>query len=135
MGGIQGTQGRSRTGAAILDWAFDTWETIEFPRERLGKVRIWFGKDSWLEPVMQKSDYITFEKKYRDTLTFKLVFDEISAPVEKGKQVGKLLLLSGNDIIENLPLFADKDIPRGNVFIRVRDFFSRLLKRIFTPKA
>lgn len=134
LGGRDGTVGRARTAQTLLDWAFENWETIVFPKELIKKVRVWYGKESYLEPVMSVSEYITIKKSYKPSLTYKIIYDEINAPVAKGQQIGRILFIADTTIVKTIPLLAPEDIPRGNILIRIRDFFLQLLHHIFTAK-
>lgn len=132
LGGREGTSGRARTAQTLLDWAFENWETIIFPKKILNKVRVWYGKKSYIEPVMSVSEYITIQKIYKPKLTYKITYEEINAPIAKGQQIGNIFLIADSNIIKTVPLLAPEDIPRGNILIRIRDFFLQLFYHLFS---
>lgn len=134
LGGRKGTAERAKTAEKLLSWAFSNWETIEFPEDELGMVRVWYGKKSSIKPIMSPSSLVTIENVYKANLTFKIIYEDITAPIIQGQQVGKLLLISDTIIVKTIPLVAPEDVPQGNIFIRIRDFFLKLMYSFFRKK-
>jgi D-alanyl-D-alanine carboxypeptidase len=55
----------------------------------------------------------------------------IDAPIEAGQRMGEVVYSSKGQVIRRVDIVAAKAVPRGNIFILVRDLFAKFFMKLF----
>jgi D-alanyl-D-alanine carboxypeptidase (penicillin-binding protein 5/6) len=112
------TKARARDSLALLNYGFRFFETLRLYQngEVLGNIRIWKGASTEL-PVGSAVDlYVSIPRGAYESLSTRLVArPDILAPVERGEQVGDLLVAFNGQDIRQVPLVALESIPKGGL--------------------
>ncbi|HTX72566.1 MAG TPA: D-alanyl-D-alanine carboxypeptidase family protein [Rectinemataceae bacterium] len=127
-----GTGQRSHDGAALLDWAFSSYQTIRPPVTTPKNLRAWYGSRSrlGLEPAsalavtVPKTDAGRVETSVRCP-------DYVDAPIAQGQSVGEVVYSVDGTVLHRVELVAAERIDRGNFFIVLRDAVEKFFSRLF----
>ena len=127
-----GAAQRSRDGANLLDWAFEGFVTMEPPLGPLGPVKAWYGSKGGLALEPAEALAVTLPRSLAPGLKARLVLPaSVDAPLSKGDRVGEAIYSSGDRVLRRVDIVAAEDLPKGNVFIVVRDAVAKFFSRLF----
>ncbi|GAB1433477.1 D-alanyl-D-alanine carboxypeptidase family protein [Spirochaetota bacterium] len=130
MGGTEGPAARDRTGRTLLDWAFENWKTVKLPLPELDNARVWGGSYKYARLNYGEPGMLTVPKKLSGSIKLRIDMDsDIKAPLEAGAILGKAVVLSGETVLRRIDILNDSDIPKGNLFVRMRDGLERLFRK------
>lgn len=118
------TKARARDSLALLNYGFRFFETHRlYPGgEPVQQVRVWQGASTEL-PVGPAEDlYVTIPRGAYDTLSTRLqAAPDIKAPIERGQQVGEIMIALNKQDLRRVPLVALETIPLGGLTRRAID--------------
>jgi D-alanyl-D-alanine carboxypeptidase (penicillin-binding protein 5/6) len=127
-----GASRRSHDGVALLDWSFSNFVSLSPELGPLGPVKTWYGASSRLEVKPETALAVTMAKDLAPALETRVVLPKaIDAPVSAGQRIGEVIYSSGDHVLRRVDLVAACDVPKGNVFIIVRDAFTKFFSRVF----
>jgi D-alanyl-D-alanine carboxypeptidase (penicillin-binding protein 5/6) len=128
---------RDADGRALLDWAFGNYHTVRALVKKPEAAPLWKGKASAINfaplkdanTIESDESYLfiwTEEKTKGNNLRYRYEpIDPVIAPVEKGQELGSLVLYEGSgtemQVFKRIPLFASEDAAEGNIFKRLWD--------------
>ena len=120
---------RFEDAKTLLNHGFSTYALEHIvPEAPLPPVPVELGTQATVQPILGADSTLLLEKAQAGTLTQSVSLPEsVSAPVEKGTPLGTLLVLSGEDIIAEIPLTAGETVPR----ITYGAMLARLLRSAF----
>ncbi len=122
--GTDSTESRSSASQSLLNYGFRFFESHRLydKHHTLSQVRVWMGAQSELPVGPAQDVYVTIARRQYDKLSPRMELDpKITAPIAKGRQVGRILIdLEGTTVAE-VPLIALKDIPEGGIFDKLKD--------------
>ena len=110
---------RSSESLKLLNWGFRNTNTFEISKkgETKFKLDMWLGKKDQISATTKEDFYVTINKKDIRHLSVSLEYDgPISAPIDKGTEIANLIVSNKDKVIKKLPLFADENIKKVNVF-------------------
>ena len=110
---------RSNESLKLLNWAFRNTNTFEISKknETFFDLDTWLGKTNKIKAITKEDFYLTINKKDISHLNVSLEYNgPILAPVEKGKQIAKLVVSNKNNKIKTIPLYAADDLKKVNFF-------------------
>ena len=110
---------RSSESLKLLNWGFRNTNTFEISKkgETKFKLDMWLGKKDQISATTKEDFYVTVNKKDIRHLSVSLEYDgPISAPIDKGTEIANLIVSNKDKVIKKLPLFADENIKKVNVF-------------------
>ena len=122
--GASSSTDRFSDAKALLNWGFANYALIHPDLEgELAPIPVSLGTEESLVPILADSGPILIEKRLQASVTRELELAEsLEAPVEQGQVVGTLRLRAGDQLLKELPLTADRGIPRLTwlqIFLRV----------------
>ncbi len=134
LGGIGGVRGREKSGAALLDWSFSNWRTVQPEVPLVPSIRSWGGASESVQPVLSGSTTFTVPRQLAASIIARLEMEpEVMAPVANGQKLGRIVYTAGDRIVRRMDLVAPAEVPLGNIFIRMRDavilFFRNLFRK------
>ena len=110
---------RSSESLKLLNWGFRNTNTFEISKKGATKFKLdtWLGKKDQISATTKEDFYVTINKKDIRHLSVSLEYNgPISAPIDKGTEIANLIVSNKDEVIKKLPLFADEDIKKVNVF-------------------
>ncbi len=132
LGGTGGPAGREKAGRALLDWAFSSWRTVRPAAPELPAIRAWGGATETVSLSYADSTVFTVPMVLASDVSARIEAEtEIEAPVAAGTKLGRVIFTSGGSIVRRIDLVAALDVPRGNLFVRMRDTLVRFFRRLF----
>jgi D-alanyl-D-alanine carboxypeptidase (penicillin-binding protein 5/6) len=133
LGGTGGPAGREKAGRALLDWAFSSWRTVRPVAPELPAVRTWGGATETVSLSYADPTVFTVPTVLAAGVSARVEAEtEIEAPVTAGTRLGRVIFTSGGSIVRRIDLVAALDVPRGNMFVRIRDSLVRFFRRLFS---
>jgi D-alanyl-D-alanine carboxypeptidase (penicillin-binding protein 5/6) len=124
---------RDEDGRILLEWAFSHFRTIRPEVGVLEKVRVWKGKQKFVEIGLGESAEWTAPVDRGQELRFEIQLNEpIVAPCYAGDVVGSLVFFDNIGELRTIELVFTDNVERGGFFKRVWDsiclFFKAALK-------
>ena len=121
---------RFESARTLLSFAFANFTTIAIqPDEVLPPVSVTLGKTPTVQPVMQGGGRLLIEKQDAAAITKQVeLVENITAPVVGGSELGRLTILSGENLLGEYAIVAGDDVGRlgwGDIFLNfLRMFFT-----------
>lgn len=120
-------ENRMADATALLNYGFANFAAYTPMEDILKPVPIRLGKISEVQPVME-SGTLVIEKEKLASIETKLDIPEtLSAPIEKGQQIGTLTVTSGGEILTEVPLTASETIEAKGLHNLFADFMGRII--------
>ncbi len=110
---------RSSESLKLLNWGFRNTNTFEISKknETFFELDTWLGTKDKIKVTSKDDYYVTINKKDISHLTISIEYSgPISAPVDKGSQIAKILVSKKDKIIRSIPLYAAEDLKKVNFF-------------------
>ncbi len=110
---------RSSESLKLLNWGFRNTNTFEVSKkgESFFELDVWLGIKDKIKATTKENFYVTIDKKDIKYLTVTLKYDgPISAPIQKGQQVAKIIVSKKDENIQSIPLYATEDLRKVNFF-------------------
>lgn len=130
--GTKSTEARANANQALLNYGFRFFatSTIHTASEALKQPRIWMGATETLPIGLTEDLNVTIPSRYTDKLTSTIEIDKnITAPVEKGQQLGTIKVMLDDNIITQRPLVALQAMAEGGLMRRLYDKAFRLVQK------
>ena len=113
---LHGDSSADRFAAArtLLDYAFANYAVVSLlPETALPPVRVELGTEETVQPVPGGATSVLAEKAQLRELELRTELPEqLEAPVEPGQRLGRITLRRQEEILAELPLLAEKEIPK-----------------------
>ena len=121
---------RNEDAKTLLSYGFANYTTCALRSpEVLPPIAVKLGDRDSIQPSYCGRDKALIEKQGGD-ISYELELpDEVTAPVEKGEQIGSLKVLRGDELICEVPLVSDSSVARagfGLIFKKLAKSFIRL---------
>lgn len=122
------SKGRFASAASLLDYGFAGYSLVRRSVGDLPPVSVVGGKED-VVPVAAEGDLCLVVKKSEiSQISLEIsVEDSLSAPVERGRVVGKAEFIYGGNAVLSVPVVATQTVRKAGFF----DYFSRLIDRLF----
>lgn len=109
LAGMKSLDDRKAEAEKILDWGLARFRAVEVYAEgdRVGRARVWGGKDHWVDLVTKTSFSVALTKEERKTAEIKLAYrGPLIAPVRAGDQVGIVKVFIEGRAVAELPVMT-----------------------------
>jgi D-alanyl-D-alanine carboxypeptidase (penicillin-binding protein 5/6) len=133
--GTKSMQERASQSRALLGWGFNNFETTSLrpANQSLATTPIWLGKKDTLNVGLADAFNVTLPRGQSNQVQVALsILPNLTAPIQKGQVIGKVIASQGGKAIAERPLVALEAIDQGSFFSRLMDhikmFFSKLFK-------
>lgn len=126
--GSDTSEHRFSTASYLLDYGFANYEAItpKIDKEKITYVKINHGVEKSIKPTVDKLDKIVVSKGNNEIKYKYNILKSINAPVNKGQSLGNVEILNGHKTIQNINVYADKNIEKVNYLF----IFNQLLKNL-----
>jgi len=114
--GTDSENARARESQKLLNYGFRFFETHRLyePMKSLTEVKVWKGEKEKLALGLAKEMYVTIARDQFKKLDAKMkVSPSITAPVNKGDQMGMVEVSLNGEVVAEAPLIALESIPEG----------------------
>ena len=119
VSGFETKNKRSSESLKLLNWGFRNTNTFEISKKdvTIFELETWLGVKNKIKATTKEDYYITINKKDISHLKISLEYDgPVTAPVENGKQIAKIMISKKDEIIKSVPLYAAEDLKKVNFF-------------------
>lgn len=130
MSGLASPKEREDEARNILEWGLSAFEKRQIfaAGEVIGDVPVYGGADSRVSVAAKAPVSIFQDKRLPDRVTARIAYDwPFKAPVEKGAQVGALRLYNGEEVLQEVPVYAQNEVRSGSLTGRALDAVWELL--------
>ncbi|MDR0451149.1 MAG: D-alanyl-D-alanine carboxypeptidase [Treponema sp.] len=126
---------RDEDGRKLLTWAFDNFKTLRPLLEEPEPVRLWKGKENWVELTVGEDPAFTIPASRGNQLWLSTeLIDPLVAPLPASYRAGDFILSDEQGELRRIPLLSAREYEEGNFFKRlwdsVRLFFRGLGKSV-----
>ena len=128
--GSSTTDDRFFSARKLLDYGFANYEvaTPEISTENLTPVKVSHGVLREVPCEANTQEKILLKKGEKSQITQEVVVEEsLEAPVEKGQQIGKIVLKLGDEIVGECPLTAAESVERMTILKSFEIFLKNLV--------
>ena len=119
VSGFETKNKRSSESLKLLNWGFRNTNTFEISKKdvTIFELETWLGVKNKIKATTKEDYYITINKKDISHLKISLEYDgPVTAPVENGTQIAKIMISKKDEIIKSVPLYAAEDLKKVNFF-------------------
>lgn len=130
LSGMESKKQRAEEARKILDWGFRAFEKIDLfaDGEVLGQASVYGGQKSAVDVVGKGPVEIYLPIGNRDKLSARIVYKgPIMPPVEEGAQVATLKVWIGDELSQEIDLYAGETVEKGGLQRQAVDALKELL--------
>ena len=111
---------RFESAKALLSYGFGSYTLVTpAPQEALPPVAVSLGEYDCVQPLLPADAAVLVEKGAAGKLRYEISLPErIEAPVAEGQPLGTLSVYAGDELLETLPLLAERAVARLNFWQR-----------------
>ncbi len=103
---------RFQSAKALLDYGFANY-TLAMPEGEIPLVPVVLGQQELAQPVPSDVTPLLIEKRLQNAVTTQVeVSESVKAPVEAGQRLGTMTVKADGQVLAEIPLVADHEIPR-----------------------
>jgi D-alanyl-D-alanine carboxypeptidase (penicillin-binding protein 5/6) len=119
--GADSEKGREMIAQRYLMEAFRKYVTVRplDPAVPVAQLVVWKGRTNTLDAVPVGTGALTLARGEEDKLSLEPEVGEVVAPIHKGDQVGKVKVMKGDQVVEEVNLVAAEDVPPAGFFKRL----------------
>jgi len=112
----------------LLNYGFRFFrpERIYAAGEVIQEARVWMGRQDLIPLGVAEDLYVTLPRDAFGSLDPQIEISEyIKAPTRIGQELGRSVLMAGNEVIGEVPLLALQKVREGGIFLRMRHSIMR----------
>ena len=133
--GASDDETRSRESQRLLSYGFryyDTQTLFKSGEIIESSVKVWYGKEDFIDLTIKDNATITFPRGAEDNLKAKVsINNTLEAPISTGDELGTLEIVLDDETLLSVPLISVDEVQKGNIITRLLDwlvlFFTNLL--------
>ena len=130
VNGLGSKKARSREPERLVEWAFREFNNYALFKagEQLEEANVWLGKSGRVPLIIKEDVTLTFLRKHRRNMKVKLIYDgPISAPIQRGAEIGKVVVSIPGQADLSVPVLAGADVEQLGLFGRLWSAVSTIL--------
>ena len=125
--GADSSKTRFNACKQLLDYGFANFALVQPDICETPAVPVELGTAKTVSPQLGEDGTLLVEKSLRSTVTAQVELEEtVEAPVSRGQRLGTLNYRSGEQILRQIPLVAQKEVPR----LSWKQMFGKVFRRI-----
>ena len=121
--GADTSQNRNAACKQLLDYGFANFALIQPELTETGDVPVRLGTQDGVPVQLGDFSGLLIDKSQKSSVTTQVTLEEVAtAPVSQGQRLGTLKVLSGDQLLREVPLVAAQSVPRltwGAMFVKV----------------
>ncbi len=126
--GADSTDHRFQDAAALLDYGFAGWQSVQPESPALEPVPVRKGMEEFVNPVMGEVPKLLLQAGSAGEVEQQVTYRELEAPVKQGDVIGQVAYRLGGELLAQVELTAEKDVEAITFFSAL----SWLLQGLFT---
>ncbi len=122
--GTKSKEARTVVSKALLDYGFQYFETHRLYKagDTLNRSRVWMGDREQLAQGLAQDLYVTIPHRQYGNLKARITLSSsLEAPIQKGQQIGKVIVTLNEKPYTEAPLVALHDVAQGGLWTRIKD--------------
>ena len=129
--GSETSKDRFNACKSLLDYGFANFTLYAPALQEGATVPVKLGQEDWIGAVPAGETALLVDKGQRNTIESEIVLEQsVTAPVSQGQRLGTLIIRSGEQILAQVPLAAEKTVTR----LTTMDLALRILRRVAMAK-
>ena len=130
--GCATSQERTAACKGMLDYGFANFALVSPDlTEHDTAIPVKLGKEACIRAILGSDTQMLIDKAKKGSITTEVTLAEsITAPVTKGQVLGTMTVKAGDNILAEIPLVAEEDVPRLTWW----DLFVKVIKRVAMAK-
>lgn len=115
---------RADDSERLLNYGFRFFETHELYKAgtSITEISVYKGKEDKIPVGLTENQFVTIPSGQYQRLNINTKLPNyLRAPIQKGEQLGELVVQFDNTVLTTKPLYALQDIPKGGWYTRVKD--------------
>ena len=125
--GADSSKTRFNACKQLLDYGFANFALVQPDICETPAVPVELGTAKTVSPQLGEDGTLLVEKSLRSTVTAQVELEEtVEAPVSRGQRLGTLTYRSGEQILRQIPLVAEQEVPR----LSWKQMFGKVFRRI-----
>ncbi len=133
--GADSERSREQIAQRYLMEAFRKFASVNPLSSTAVPVRVWKGAEETVAAVPEQAGWITVPRAEKDNVSVAVTTTEVEAPVKAGQVLGVAQVYSGDTMVREVRLVAERDVAEGGLFTRLWDslvlMFRSLLDTLF----
>ena len=123
------SQERFDAARALLDYGFANYTLMDvYPDQALPPIDVLLGEADCVQPVLSQSSRILVDKAQLNSVTSQInLCENVEAPVEAGQKLGEMVVTVDGQVLQTIPIVAERAVNR----LTVPGIFLRFLDRLF----
>lgn len=123
------SQDRFDAARALLDYGFANYTLMDvYPDQALPPIDVLLGEEDCVQPVLSQSSRILVDKAQLNSVTSQInLCENVEAPVEAGQKLGEMVVTVDGQVLQTIPIVAEKAVAR----LTVPGIFLRFLDQLF----
>ena len=123
------SQERFDAARALLDYGFANYTLMDvYPDQALPPIDVLLGEADCVQPVLSQSSRILVDKAQLNSVTSQInLCENVEAPVEAGQKLGEMVVTVDGQVLQTIPIVAERAVDR----LTVPGIFLRFLDRLF----
>ena len=134
--GASSDESRARESQKLLSYGFRYYDTkVVYTAGEILKTgaKVWYGAEEFLNLTIAEDVTLTVPRGSEKNLKANiLVNDLIKAPVTAGQELGQLHVSLDGEALVDIPLVAEKSIPKAGIFSQLFDWIILLFTRLLS---
>lgn len=129
--GTESEKARAQASQALLNYGFRFYETHRLygGGDRLSRTRVWKGDREQVAMGLQQDLFVTIPRRQYDRLNARTdVRALIQAPVQKGQQLGEVVIELDGELVTRQPLIALEAVDEGGLWRQAVDTVLMMLE-------
>lgn len=125
---------RTNDSQALLNWGFRFYESHKLynANQTVLTPRVWLGKNKHVNMGVAQPVYLTIPAgQLANVKRTVVIANELRAPITQGQAYGQLKITLNGQVIQDIPLIALQNDPKGGIWTRSTDHIAMLFKRWF----
>ncbi|MEY2874513.1 MAG: hypothetical protein RLZZ373_1884, partial [Pseudomonadota bacterium] len=122
--GASSKEARAVESQKLLNWGYSAWDSVKVydARQIITQAEIWKGATATAKLGTQSQVVVSVPRGEGGQLKTQLVrTDPLIAPLTKGQQVGTLKVLSGTQVVREIPVTVLEPVEQAGMFGRAWD--------------
>ena len=122
------SQERFDAARALLDYGFANYTLMDvYPDQALPPIDVLLGEADCVQPVLSQSSRILVDKAQLNSVTSQInLCENVEAPVEAGQKLGEMVVTVDGQVLQTIPIVAERAVDR----LTVPGIFLRFLDRL-----
>lgn len=132
--GSQSMQARADQSRELLNWGFGHFDTVVLAPQGqyIDTLPVYFGKSDSVKVATGEALKVLIAKTQKDNVsTVVNISDNISAPISKGQEIGKMMAVVDGKSVASVPIIATEAVEESGFFMRAWQHVTKWFSSLF----